>query len=172
MTRYPVATAVRPTTVQPLRMTCLLFNTIIRIEWGNNVLAPVSHTRCRTPLIEWNAKGKAKKDFIPNFAATGSDPNAAAILATSKCHPNRGETRYAAPKQYRPNMSGGRHVIWFTAREDSSCDTSETTEIPSDLRLVDTKMWTNRTMFPLGCDDRSSFSCGDGLGGHRSELTD
>jgi hypothetical protein len=38
--------------------------------------------------------------LIPNLAATGSDPNAVTIVGTSRCHPNTGETRYAAPNTY------------------------------------------------------------------------
>jgi hypothetical protein len=50
--------------------------------------------------MEWNEKGNATIALIPTFAATGREPNAAAMVGTSKCHPNSGDTRYAAPKQY------------------------------------------------------------------------
>lgn len=94
----------RPTTVHPVRMTCLFDSAnISRVK--EMIPMPVSHIRCRMPLIEWNAKGKAMALFNPTFAATGSEPNAAAIVGTSRCHPNNGETRYAAPNVYTPNTS-------------------------------------------------------------------
>jgi hypothetical protein len=52
--------------------------------------------------MEWKANGNAIKLLIPNLAATGRDPNAAAIEATSKCHPKYGAIKYDAPKTYTP----------------------------------------------------------------------
>jgi hypothetical protein len=52
--------------------------------------------------MAWNVNGNAIANFATTFAVTGKDPNAETSAALSKCHPKSGETRYAAPKQYRP----------------------------------------------------------------------
>lgn len=97
MTNPIVARALSPTTVHPVWMTRLFDNATDQRVPEIRLPAPVSQATCRRPLIEWYAKGHAIAVLIPSFAATGSDPNAAAIVETSRCHPNTGETRYATP---------------------------------------------------------------------------
>lgn len=59
---------------------------------------PVSQVKCLKPLKEWKVNGKAMANLVATLANTGHAPKAAASDADSRCQPNRGAARYAAPK--------------------------------------------------------------------------
>ena len=132
--------------------------------------------------MEWKAKGKATIPLIPTLAATGSDPNAAAIEATSKCHPRSGDAKYVAPNTYIPviqvnvdpsNRKDGttpRLLGNLTARENCTRNAMETTKVPSNLRLINRQMRANRTILALGSDNGPRLDRGDALGLHPSSL--
>lgn len=87
MAKTALLTKVNPTTAHPVCITILFV-----------IVRPVSHAKCLSPLKLWNVNGSEIKYFVANLTATGHVANAAAMLALSKCQPNAGATRYAAPK--------------------------------------------------------------------------
>jgi hypothetical protein len=99
--KYSALATLNPTIVHPCVTICFVSN-----------LLPVSQTRCPTPFSPWNVSGNAIANFAATFAATGKDPNAAASVALSRCQPNSGDTRYAAPKQYKAPESTEPVMRW------------------------------------------------------------
>lgn len=69
-------TVAAPTVTHPVLITCPFVSSL-----------PVLHTKYFAPLKQWNANGHATQNLAATLTATGSAPNAAAMLADDKSHP-------------------------------------------------------------------------------------